>query len=63
MNKVIAIIAAIFVTSLLGSCYIYNHEPAEPVITIGSPGEKNQKQSEAPPAPVGPPAGAVGPPQ
>ncbi len=48
-------------------CYIYSNEPlprpAVIIVPAGQPPPPVQKQTEPPPAPVGPPAGEVGAPK
>ena len=60
---VLGILTALF----LSGCYVYTSDPLPPPVIIvppqGTPPPQQQNKPEPPPAPVGPPAGQVGPPQ
>jgi len=65
-KAIILLMLGIFTALFLSGCYVYTSDPIPPpVIIVPQQGTQpqQQKKSEPPPAPVGAPAGEVGPPK
>ncbi len=66
MKKRISMVAVVIFACTLGGCYIYTDDPPQPVIIIPSGNTRvitRDRTPQPPPAPVGAPAGAIGPPR